>query len=87
MERNLVFNIEHEMSLNKLTLPNDECSIFSSTDDLAVWKLIERSLIGQLKLTELSNLSLKLQTCESLGHLPEPNMSRTTSEENIICVW
>ena len=75
MERNFVFSFEHEMGLNELTFPNNESSILSSTDNLSIWKLIERSLIGELELSELGNLSLELETGESLGHLPEPDMA------------
>lgn len=75
VEGNLFLNIKHKMRLNELTFPTDEITGFSSTNDFTIRQLIESCLIGQFELTEFGDFTLKFETCESLGHLPELNVT------------
>jgi hypothetical protein len=49
--------IKDKMSLDLDTIPKNHGALVGATDDLAVWKLVKGSDVGQLKLTELSDLS------------------------------
>jgi hypothetical protein len=42
--------------------------------------------IRELELTELSDFTLKFQTCEGLGYLPETDVITTASEQDVICL-
>jgi hypothetical protein len=68
------------MCFDELTLPDNESSIFSSSYYLTIREFIEGGNIGQVELTKLGNLILEFQTCESLGHFPELDVSLTACE-------
>ena len=86
MKRSLMLCIKDKMSLDLDTIPKNHGALVGATDDLAVWKLVKGSDVGQLKLTELSDLSLELKACESICHLPELDMRRAGRENDVVRV-
>ena len=87
MQRGLVLYIQNQVGLDELTLPNDESSVFSARNNFSVWQFVKARHIGQLKLTELGRLTLKLETSECLSHLPESDVALSRSEQDVIRVW
>ncbi len=87
MQRRLLLDVEHYLSLDELTLPYDEISIICATHYLTIRKLLETGDIRELKLTKFGEFTLKLKTRESLRHFPEFNVRCSTGEQDIISVW
>lgn len=77
MERCFLGNVQNEVSLDKLTFPENEGSLLGAAENFAVGQLVVARHVGQLQLTKLSNFALKFQTSEGLGHFPETDMGET----------
>lgn len=67
--------VEDEMGFYEVTLPKNQVALFSSTKNLAIWELVVARDIGHFEGTKLGDFALKLETCESLCHFPELDMS------------
>jgi hypothetical protein len=78
--------IADEVSLDKVAVPKNESTVLRTAKDFAIGEFGDTSNIRELELTELSDFTLKLETCEGLSHLPETDVATTASEQNVICV-
>mmetsp|Transcript_9196 Transcript_9196/g.18001 ORF Transcript_9196/g.18001 Transcript_9196/m.18001 type:complete len:297 (-) Transcript_9196:479-1369(-) len=76
-----------QLELDESSFPHQEMPVLRSRDDSPILQLYEGCHIADVYVSELADVSLQLQTGESLGHLPKTNVSHSTGAESSRCVW
>ena len=81
LERTALAVRSHEHGTDQTAVPYEERARLGAGDDLTVGELCIPGDIGEVDVAKPADVSLKLETREGAGHLPEPNVTSTRRVE------